>query len=74
MNQTLQGQKLATMTRQPPLPMLPGEARPIGDAAGVCEYDHGGVVFIWGNAALTTTVYSPLTAWSCSIESVRFCI
>lgn len=51
MNQTLQDQKPATMTRQPPLPMLPGDARPIGDAAGVCEYDHGGVVFIWGNAA-----------------------
>ena len=42
-----------SMIGQPPLPMLPGIARPIGDAAGVCEDDNGGVVFIWGNAALT---------------------
>lgn len=39
------------MLGQPPLPMLPASARPIGDAAGVCEDDNGGVVFIWGNAA-----------------------
>jgi len=38
------------MIGQHPLLMLPADARPIGDAAGVCEDEHGGVVFIWGNA------------------------
>ena len=51
MNRTLKNPKLAAMTGQPPTPMLPGDARPIGDAAGVCEDDNGGVIFIWGNAA-----------------------
>jgi transposase-like protein len=44
-------QESAAMLGQPPLPMLPWDARPIGDAAGVCEDEVGGVVFIWGNAA-----------------------
>ena len=47
---------------QPPLPMLPFDARPIGDAAGVCEDDNGGAVFIWGNAAFT---------WDASDEGAR---
>ncbi|MGH9304744.1 MAG: putative transposase, partial [Acidimicrobiales bacterium] len=36
---------------QPPLPLVPAGAVPIGDAASILEDDVGGVVFIWGNAA-----------------------
>jgi len=50
MKQSHSHQEAAAMIGQPPLPMLPADARPIGDAAGVCEDEHGGVVFIWGNA------------------------
>lgn len=38
------------MTAQMPLPVLQGEAVPIGGAAGLMEGDAGGVVFLHGNA------------------------
>jgi hypothetical protein len=41
---------MSTMTAQPPLPMLPVEAKPIGDAAGLVENEDGGVVFVHGQA------------------------
>ena len=50
------------MIGQPPLPMLPGDARPIGNSAGVCEDANGGVVFIWGNAAF---------AWDAGDDAAR---
>jgi transposase len=41
---------MTTMSAQPPLPMLPAEATPIGDAAGLVEDEAGGVVFVHGMA------------------------
>ncbi len=62
MNNTHEDPKPAAMIGQPPLPMLPGDARPIGAAAGVCENEQGGVVFIWGNAAF---------AWDAGDDAAR---
>ena len=41
--------------RQPVLPMLPAEARPVGASAGLLEGPDGGVVFVFG---LATFVYA----------------
>ncbi|MGB5150677.1 MAG: hypothetical protein WBN99_12110, partial [Mycobacterium sp.] len=37
------------MTMQPPLPLAPEDARPIGTAAAIVEDDDGGRVFVHGN-------------------------
>ena len=42
---------MAVMTAQPPLPLTPGDARPIGTAAAIVEDDEGGRVFVHGNLA-----------------------
>src|SRR5574340_267002 len=42
---------MAVMTAQPPLSLLPGEARPIGMAAGIVEDADGGRVFVHGHLA-----------------------
>jgi len=39
------------MTAQPPLPLVPADARPIGMAAAIVEDDDGGRVFVHGNLA-----------------------
>jgi hypothetical protein len=39
------------MTAQPPLPLVPDGARPIGMAAAIVEDDDGGRVFVHGNLA-----------------------
>ena len=39
------------MTAQPPLPLVPEEARPVGTAAAIVEDDDGGRVFVHGNLA-----------------------
>ena len=39
------------MTAQPPLPLVPGDARPVGAAAAIVEDDDGGRVFVHGNLA-----------------------
>ena len=41
------------------LPLLPGEAIPIGDVAGLVEGEDGGAVFVWG--ALVVAQISTLT-------------
>lgn len=40
---------MAVMTMQPPLPLAPEDARPIGTAAAMVEDDNGGRVFVHGN-------------------------
>jgi hypothetical protein len=47
---------------QPPLPLLPAGATPIGEAAGLAEGEDGGVVFLWGAAAY---------AWDAGDEAAR---
>ncbi len=42
---------MAVMTAQPPLPLTPQGARPIGVAAAIVEDDAGGRVFVHGNLA-----------------------
>lgn len=42
---------MAVMTAQPSLPLMPGDARPIGAAAAIVEDDAGGRVFVHGNLA-----------------------
>ena len=42
---------MAVMTAQPPLPLAPGDARPVGTAAAIVEDDDGGRVFVHGNLA-----------------------
>jgi prepilin-type processing-associated H-X9-DG protein len=40
---------MAVMTVQPPLPLVPGDARPVGTAAAIVEDADGGRVFVHGN-------------------------
>jgi transposase len=40
---------MAVMTAQPPLPLVPEDARPVGAAAAIVEDDDGGRVFVHGN-------------------------
>ena len=40
---------MAVMTAQPPLPLAPEDARPVGAAAAIVEDDAGGRVFVHGN-------------------------
>jgi len=42
---------MAVMTVQPPLPLAPQDARPIGTAAAIVEDGDGGRVFVHGNLA-----------------------
>jgi len=42
---------MAVMTAQPPLPLSPGDARPVGTAAAIVEDGDGGRVFVHGNLA-----------------------
>ncbi len=42
---------MVVMTAQPPLPIAPGEARPIGVAAAIIEDADGGRVFVHGHLA-----------------------
>jgi hypothetical protein len=42
---------VAVMTAQPPLPLVPEGARPVGAAAAVVEDVEGGRVFVHGNLA-----------------------
>jgi hypothetical protein len=42
---------MAVMTAQPPLPLAPPNARPVGAAAAIIEDDGGGRVFVHGNLA-----------------------
>jgi hypothetical protein len=42
---------MAVMTVQPPLPLVPEEARPVGAAAAIAEDEDGGRVFVHGNLA-----------------------
>ena len=42
---------MAVMTAQPPLPLTPRNARPVGAAAAIIEDDEGGRVFVHGNLA-----------------------
>jgi hypothetical protein len=42
---------MAMMTAQPPLPLAPHGARPVGAAAAIIEDDDGGRVFVHGNLA-----------------------
>ena len=42
---------MAVMTAQPPLPLVPDDARPVGAAAAIVEDDDGGRVFVHGNLA-----------------------
>jgi len=40
---------MAVMTAQPPLPLAPEDARPVGAAAAIVEDEDGGRVFVHGN-------------------------
>jgi prepilin-type processing-associated H-X9-DG protein len=42
---------MAVMTAQPPLPLVPDDARPVGLAAAIVEDDDGGRVFVHGSLA-----------------------
>src|SRR6202158_2040207 len=42
---------MAVMTVQPPLPLVAGDARPVGAAAAIVEGGDGGRVFVHGNLA-----------------------
>ena len=42
---------MAVMTVQPPLPLVPENARPVGAAAAIVEDEDGGRVFVHGNLA-----------------------
>jgi transposase-like protein len=42
---------MAVMTVQPPLPLAPNDARPVGAAAAIVEDGDGGRVFVHGNLA-----------------------
>src|ERR1700694_2764091 len=42
---------MAVMTVQPPLPLVAGDARPVGAAAAIVEDGDGGRVFVHGNLA-----------------------
>ena len=42
---------MTVMTAQPPLPVTPAGARPVGAAAAIVEDDDGGRVFVHGNLA-----------------------
>ena len=42
---------MAVMAAQPPLPLTPRNARPVGAAAAIIEDDDGGRVFVHGNLA-----------------------
>jgi hypothetical protein len=42
---------MTVMTAQPPLPLVPDEARPVGAAAAIVEDGDGGRVFVHGNLA-----------------------
>jgi len=42
---------MTVMTAQPPLPLNPRDARPVGVAAAIAEDDAGGRVFVHGNLA-----------------------
>lgn len=42
---------MAVMTAQPPLPLVPDDARPVGAGAAIVEDDDGGRVFMHGNLA-----------------------
>jgi transposase-like protein len=42
---------MAVMTVQPPLPLVPDDACPVGAAAAIVEDDDGGRVFVHGNLA-----------------------
>jgi hypothetical protein len=42
---------MAVMTAQPPLPLVPDNARAVGAAAAIVEDDDGGRVFVHGNLA-----------------------
>jgi len=53
---------MAVMTMQPPLPLAPRDARPIGTAAAIIEDDTGGRVFVHGNLAY---------AWDCGDAAAR---
>jgi prepilin-type processing-associated H-X9-DG protein len=53
---------MAVMTMQPPLPLAPQDARPIGTAAAIVEDDNGGRVFVHGNLAY---------AWDCGDAVAR---
>jgi transposase-like protein len=53
MESTLENENSGLMTGQPPLPLVPAETIPIGDAAGIYEDERGGAVFIWGNVVNT---------------------
>lgn len=53
---------MAVMTMQPPLPLAPEGARPIGTAAAIVEDDNGGRAFVHGNLAY---------AWDCGDAAAR---
>src|SRR6266436_2474762 len=42
---------MTVMTVQPPLPLVPEDARPVGTAAAIVEDVDGGRVFVHGNLA-----------------------
>ena len=42
---------MTVMTAQPPLPLVPEDARPFSEAAAIVEDDDGGRVFVHGNLA-----------------------
>ena len=42
---------MAVMTAQPPLPLLPSDARALGAAAAIVEDGEGGRVFVHGTLA-----------------------
>ena len=42
---------MSVMTVQPPLPLVPDDARPVGAAAAIVEDGDGGRVFVHGNLA-----------------------
>jgi transposase len=63
---------MTTMTAQPPLPMLPGQATPIGEAAGLVEDETGGAVFVHGLATFAWSVGDEAGRRLAAVQLVRF--
>jgi transposase len=63
---------MTTMTAQPPLPMLPGQATLVGEAAGLVEDETGGAVFVHGWATFGWAASDEPGRRLAAVQLVRF--
>jgi transposase len=62
---------MAVMTVQPPLPLAPNDARPVGAAAAIVEDGDGGRVFVHGNLAYAWDVDDTAARRFAAVSLVR---